>query len=71
MESSRTWPTNWRMMPMFPERPMTPSSGIRSPEMIRNSVVLPVPLGPIRAVLVPSGTLKVTPLRSWVPSERK
>lgn len=26
--------------------------------MIRNSVVLPVPLGPIRAVLVPSGDLE-------------
>ncbi len=39
--------------------------------MMRNSVVLPVPLGPISAVLVPSGTLNVTPLSSWVPSERK
>jgi hypothetical protein len=71
VESSRTCPTNWRMMPMFPDRPITPSSGVRSPAMMRKSVVLPVPLGPISAVLVPAGTLKVTPFSNWVPSERK
>src|SRR5581483_8951005 len=32
---------------------MRPSLGLRKPEMIENSVVLPAPLGPIRAVMAP------------------
>lgn len=55
--------------PIFPDLPMTPSSGVRSPAMILKRVVLPVPSGPISAVLLPSGSLKVTRLSSCVPSE--
>ena len=59
------------MTPMLPERDTAPSSALMSWQMMRNSVVLPVPFGPISAVLVPSETRKFTPFSSCRPSERK
>src|SRR5580765_7985853 len=70
VESSRTVPMNWRITPSPPERVTAPSWGARSPAMIRPSVVLPVPLGPIRATLAPSPTRSETSLSSGLPSGR-
>jgi hypothetical protein len=51
VESSRTCPMNWRMIPSPPERVTTARREPgRSPAMIRISVVLPVPFGPMSAV---------------------
>ena len=53
---------NWRMTPSPPERVTAPSCAAMSPAMIRVSVVLPVPLGPMRATLAPSPTRTETSL---------
>ncbi|SHY65909.1 Uncharacterised protein [Mycobacteroides abscessus subsp. abscessus] len=51
---------NCRITPSCPPRVTAPSCGSASPAIIRNSVVLPVPLGPTRAVLLPSPTRRLT-----------
>ncbi len=68
--SSRTLPMNWRMTPRPPERVTAPSCAAMSPAMIRVSVVLPVPLGPMRATLAPSPTRTETSLSNGLPSGR-
>ncbi len=45
---------NWRMTPSPPVRATEPASGIRSPAMIRSSVVLPAPFSPTSAARAPS-----------------
>ena len=65
--SSRTLPMNWRITPRPPLRVTAPSDAVRSPARIRSRVVLPVPLGPIRATLAPSPTRKVTSRSSASP----
>src|SRR4051812_37297741 len=43
-----------------PRIKMSPSEGISSPAIIRNTVVLPPPLGPSKAISSPSRTEKFT-----------
>ena len=70
VEASRTWPTNWRITPSPPLRVTAPPCASRSPAMIRSSVVLPVPLGPISATVAPSPTRNETSSSSGRPSGR-
>ena len=68
MVASRTEPMNWRMTPRPPERATVPAVGVRSPAMIRSSVVLPAPFAPTRAAFAPSPTRKLTSSSSTRPS---
>ena len=45
----------------WPATMARPSSGARSPASNSSKVVLPEPLGPIRAVTAPAGASKLTP----------
>ena len=48
-----------------------PSLGLRKPEMRENSVVLPAPLGPISAVMRPSGAASEAALTASRPPKRR
>ena len=63
-------PMNWRITPSPPLRETEPLVGVRSPAMIRSSVVLPEPLGPTSATVAPSPTRKDTSSSSTRPSGR-
>ena len=67
---SRTEPMNWRITPSPPVIATVPSSGEISPQIMRISVVLPDPLGPISATFAPSPTRNETSLSNTRPSER-
>ena len=69
VEVSRTEPMNCGITASPPDRLTAPSSAVSSPVMIRNRVVLPVPLGPISAVTEPSPTRKFTSASSGRPSD--
>jgi len=45
----------------LPSNTISPASGVMTPEMRLKTVVLPEPLGPMSAVMEPSGTVKVAP----------
>ena len=47
-----------------PSKATLPSPMGTSPEMAFNRVDLPAPLAPMRATILPSGTVKETPLRA-------
>src|ERR1700761_494414 len=49
---------------------MRPSSGLRNPEMIANSVVLPAPFGPISAVMRCAVTANEAALTARKPPKR-
>ena len=61
---------NCRITPSPPVRATEPASGIRSPAMIRSSVVLPAPFSPTSAARAPSPMRKLTSSRSTRPSGR-
>ena len=47
---------------------IVPASGFSWPVSMRNSVVLPAPLGPITPTMPPGGSLKDrSSIRSWSP----
>ena len=62
-----------RIIEVFDDRPAKAAgvqSGSRSPAIIRKSVVLPEPFGPINATFVPSPTRKETSLNNTRPSDK-
>src|SRR5262245_52674018 len=54
---------------MDPRR-ISPASGASSPLTTSKSVVFPAPFGPMRPVMLPSPTPKLTPSRAWRPPKR-
>jgi len=50
-----------------PSRYTAPASGSSRRDSIRNSVVLPEPLGPMMAVISPSGSATSTPSTAKLP----
>ena len=60
---------NWRMTPKPPVIATAPSSGFKSPQIMRIKVVLPDPLGPISATFAPSPTRNETSFNKTRPSD--
>ena len=69
--SSRTDPMNWRITPRPPVIATAPSSGFKSPQIMRIKVVLPDPFGPISATLAPSPTRNETSFSNTRPSDNE
>ena len=66
----RPWPaTLWlgQRVTSVPSKRTRPASAFSAPEMTLMSVVLPAPLGPIRALIPPRSMLKVLPLTAFRP----
>ena len=59
----------WAASPAIgaPRNAMLPRVGLSSPEIARSVVVLPAPFAPISVTILPSSTVKLTPLRAWIP----
>ena len=53
-----------RLRPLYT---ISPASGVTTPEMVLNSVVLPAPFGPTTATNWPSSTSSETPLKALRP----
>ena len=53
-----------------PMNVIVPTLGVSSPITVRNSVVLPAPLGPTRAMISPSSTCNDTSLTAGSPPKR-
>src|SRR3970040_2090787 len=62
---------SWGGIPVTsrPLKRTCPESGCRWPVIRLKSVVFPAPLGPMMALMPPSGTLTLTPATAWKPSK--
>jgi hypothetical protein len=67
---ARFAPMNCRITPSPPVAATVPDCGWMPPATSRSRVVLPAPLGPTRAAVIPSPMRKLTSSRSVRPSGR-
>jgi hypothetical protein len=51
----------------IPFRAIAPPFGGKIPVITLKSVVFPAPLGPMIALMIPGGTLKLRPFKAWTP----
>src|ERR1700677_2920238 len=52
---------------IVPPRRTLPRVGRVMPEMQLSSVLLPAPLGPINPTIDPDSSVKLTPVKAWMP----
>src|SRR5690606_16591678 len=56
-----------RLVSSWPSKRIEPLSGFKTPLTMLKAVVLPAPLGPIRAVMEPASTSKLAPFTAFKP----